>query len=115
MMSMTGHSQVAKMVPTVTSVTSVDEYQIFVPNSFTPNGDGLNDVFSPSIIGIQSFEMVIFDRWSEVLYKTNDISKGWDGTHKGQSCKQNTYIWEIVTIDIFDMKHYYIGYINIIK
>lgn len=114
MISLVGYSQIAKVAPSPIS-TSVDEYAIFVPNSFTPNEDGLNDIFSPSVIGYQTFEMTIFDRWSETLYKTNDLSKGWDGKYKGQSCKENTYVWEIATIDIYGVKHYYIGYLTIIK
>lgn len=111
LLSTAGYSQVAKMTP----ISSPDEYQIFVPNSFTPNNDGLNDIFAPSIIGHKTFEMTIFDRWSEVLYHTNDISRGWDGTYKGNPCKENTYVYMISTIDIFETNRFYIGYLTIIK
>lgn len=116
LMSIVGYSQVSKTQPiSAIASTSVDEYFIYVPNSFTPNGDGLNDIFRPAVIGQQTFQMTIYDRWSEVLYKTNDPSNGWDGTYKGNTCKENAYVWEISTIDIFGIKHYYIGYVIIIN
>jgi len=113
-LSIVGYSQSAKTTPVITSAIT-DEYLVFIPNAFTPNNDGLNDIFTPSVIGSQNFEMTIFDRWSEVLYHTDDLSKGWDGTYKGHPCKENVYIWKIVITDIFNIKHQYIGHLTIVK
>ena len=55
---------------------------VYVPNSFTPNGDGRNDVFKVEVIGsVQLFSMKIFDRWGALVYSSKDINEGWVGNH----------------------------------
>ena len=65
---------------------------IYVPNSFTPNRDGLNDVLKPIGLHITDYkyQFVIYDRWGEVVFKTTDPEQGWDGTYKGQLVPQNS-------------------------
>jgi gliding motility-associated-like protein len=74
------------------------ELMLWMPNVFTPNGDGLNDVFlSRYKPGYDiTFQMLIFNKWGEQLFSTNDIDKGWDGTYKGVLCAEDLYTW-IVT------------------
>ena len=63
-----------------------DQFNIFVPNCFTPNTDGRNELFKPSIRGeslIQTYEFKIFNRWGDVLFETNDINEGWYGEVDG--------------------------------
>jgi gliding motility-associated-like protein len=63
-----------------------DQFSIFVPNCFTPNTDGRNELFKPSIRGeslIQTYEFQIFSRWGDVLFETNDINDGWYGEVDG--------------------------------
>lgn len=63
-----------------------DQFNIFVPNCFTPNKDGRNELFKPSIRGeslIQTYEFQIFSRWGDVLFETNDINDGWYGEVDG--------------------------------
>mgnify|MGYP000874369630 CR=1 FL=1 len=79
-----------------------NDYNIFIPGSFTPNEDGLNDVFmpvfSPFGIDLLSFDMEIYDRWGHLIYHTKDISKGWNGTlqNKGETVlKQDSYVFKI--------------------
>ena len=59
------------------------ESSFFVPTSFTPNGDGLNDEFGPIGLGIsvEDYEMIIYNRWGQVIFQTNDPTAKWDGTH----------------------------------
>ena len=57
---------------------------VFVPNSFTPNGDGNNDVFQIFGEGIKTLDLKIFNRWGELVYESNNQFEGWDGTYKGQ-------------------------------
>lgn len=68
---------------------------IFIPNTFTPNGDGVNDVFMPVGKSIAEIRMVIHDRWGELLYETDDLSMGWDGTYRGEVVKNDVYVWRI--------------------
>jgi len=68
---------------------------IFVPNTFTPNGDGLNDVFIPVGKNIASMTLRIFDRWGELLYETTDLDMGWDGTYRGEAVRNDLYVWRM--------------------
>jgi gliding motility-associated-like protein len=74
------------------------ELVIYMPNVFTPNGDGVNDVFLPVYnhdIPL-TFKMMIFNKWGEQIFSTTDINEGWDGTYKGQLCTQDMYTWTII-------------------
>jgi len=60
-----------------------DEPNIYIPNSFTPNDDGKNDILYVRAPAITDFYFAIYDRWGECVFETTDINKGWDGTYKG--------------------------------
>jgi len=67
---------------------------LFMPNAFTPNGDGKNDVFRPSVFGVATYyELRIFNRYGELVFQTRDPLKGWDGTYKGKKHNSGTLIW----------------------
>ncbi len=78
---------------------SVTVYVIpYIPNAFTPNGDGTNDMFR--IIGlppenITKFNMQIFNRWGEVVFSTDNILEGWDGRFNRENCPAGNYVWVI--------------------
>lgn len=63
----------------------IKNIDLFVPNSFTPNGDGINDQFIPIMNSVSSeeYSMTIYNRWGEIIFQTNDIHQGWDGMHQG--------------------------------
>ncbi|MDQ3111533.1 MAG: gliding motility-associated C-terminal domain-containing protein [Bacteroidota bacterium] len=65
---------------------------LYVPNSFTPNKDALNDVFFAEGTDITSFRMRIFDRWGELLFESSDIYDGWDGFYKGEKVPNDVYV-----------------------
>ncbi|MES2618897.1 MAG: PKD domain-containing protein [Bacteroidota bacterium] len=69
----------------------------YVPNAFTPNNNGRNDGFKPSLQNVKptNFTFAIYNRWGEVVYQTTDINGEWDGTFNGQICEQENYIWKI--------------------
>jgi gliding motility-associated-like protein len=69
--------------------------ELWVPNAFTPDGNGINDFFLPKGIEIQEFEMYIYDRWGENLFITHDINIGWDGRYKDVICKSDVYYYLI--------------------
>ncbi|GIV41986.1 MAG: hypothetical protein KatS3mg034_1296 [Vicingaceae bacterium] len=64
---------------------------IFLPNAFTPDNDGKNDVYFAKGYNIENFEMNIFDRWGNLVFKSNDIMQGWDGTINGQPAPMGVY------------------------
>ncbi len=77
------------------------DFGVYLPNSFTPNGDGLNEVFFPRGYGVMDYELYVFDRWGQKLYygKGNILKGeivGWDGTFKGQTCKDDVYVYKMI-------------------
>lgn len=67
---------------------------IFIPNAFTPDANGLNEYFSPSIsCDPQRYSMQVFNRWGELLFESSDIQKGWDGTYKNKPCEPGLYLF----------------------
>jgi gliding motility-associated-like protein len=76
------------------------EATLWVPTAFTPNGDGINDVFRAAGIGITEFRMMVFSRWGEKLFESNDIEDGWDGTYGGSPVQNDAYTYLIIYRDI---------------
>jgi gliding motility-associated-like protein len=77
---------------------------LFVPNAFSPNGDGMNDKFYPGGTGINRIKSLrVFSRWGEVVFErvnfsANDASSGWDGKYKGELLAPDVYIWSCEVI-----------------
>jgi gliding motility-associated-like protein len=91
------------------------QFTLYIPDAFTPNNDGLNDVFEPKGEALKSFNMYIFDRWGLMLYHTDDLFKGWDGTYGGKVCQTDTYVYLIDILDNNSEKHSYIGKVTLIR
>lgn len=73
---------------------------LLMPNAFTPDGDGLNDVFRvkyPQFL--QSFTIQVFNRWGQLVYRSNDPGRGWDGRYKGQAQPNGNYLYRIEATD----------------
>lgn len=68
---------------------------IYVPNAFTPNGDGLNDTFGGVGEGITDYTMQIFDRWGNLLFESNNINNQWDGTYKNEVVPAGVYVFKL--------------------
>jgi gliding motility-associated-like protein len=71
------------------------EAQLFAPNAFTPDGDGINDVFTVEGFGQQSAELSIYNRWGELLHRTKDYPPVWDGSFNGSTVKQDVYVYQL--------------------
>ena len=72
----------------------------YLPNAFTPNGDGRNDVFFPTPVGIRSTDYFrVFNRYGQLMYQTKEYMQGWNGTLKGKPAASGTYVWMIKGID----------------
>lgn len=67
----------------------------FVPNTFTPNGDGNNDFFLPVSTMIDHYDLEVFNRWGDRVYKSSDPVNGWDGSYNSQRAECGAYVWEI--------------------
>ncbi len=93
---------------------------IFVPNTFTPNGDENNQLFHPVFSGSnfdrKDYSFLIYNRWGEVVFQTDNIQGAWDGFHKGIACMQGTYSWEITYVENSskEIKHLN-GHVNLVR
>jgi gliding motility-associated-like protein len=83
-------------------VTVIPNYNVFIPNAFTPNGDGINDYFElyGNKKAFKLVEVEVFDRWGEKVYQSTDIDFKWDGRFKGTLMEPNTYIYQISVVFI---------------
>lgn len=77
----------------------------YIPTGFSPNGDGINDVFKVYALGVVNFHMQIFDRWGTLVFETRDINDSWDGTYKGQLLESEVYVCH-VTADFLDKDYF---------
>jgi gliding motility-associated-like protein len=90
---------------------------MFIPNAFTPNGNTLNDVFAPKFYGIIEYRMLIFDRWGNQIFKTEDMNEGWNGKVNGTGAEvqQDVYVYKIFTKDLLHNNHSYVGHVTVVK
>lgn len=68
---------------------------LYIPNAFTPNGDGLNDSFGIQGEGIDVFSMNIFNKWGEMIFETSNMDEFWDGTYGGVPVQDGAYVYNI--------------------
>lgn len=118
-------------VPTWASVTVTDQYgcqstasyligvpetsTLYAPNSVTPNGDEVNNVFRVYGTNIDQFHIVIFDRWGEVIFESNDFHFLWDVTYKGKIVQDGIYVYKIFAIGTDDVIYDITGHLTVIK
>ena len=93
------------------------QFVIYIPNAFTPNDDGKNDVFIAKGEYINEFEMRIFDRWGNMIYFADSIDKPWNGkvNNSGELVQQDVYVYQINIKDNKDRKHRYVGGVTLIR
>ena len=89
---------------------------IFVPNSFTPNGDGLNDVFRPVLIGMKSLHFFkVYNRAGQLIFSTTVKNQGWDGTFKGSDQHSNVFVWTVEGEDYLGKTVFEKGSVTLIR
>ena len=89
----------------VRDVICEDPY-VFVPNAFTPNGDGKNDILYVRGEVVREVSFKVYDRWGEKVFETTDLTKGWDGTFRGQPCEPGVYDYHL-QVTCLGMKRYF--------
>jgi len=103
-----------------TSLTIIIEgiFTLYVPNAFTPDGDGLNDMFKPvgDGVDVEDYRLMIFNRWGEPIWETRDFEAGWDGQSNGYSSPDGVYVWKIITRDRFtDERKQFVGHVTLVR
>lgn len=96
------------------------DFSVYVPNAYTPNTDGVNEVFKPIVRGIQEdhYRLNIYDRWGELIWYTTNPDEGWKGTMKNNPVdivKTDVYVWQLTVRDFRGKQHDYIGHVSLLK
>lgn len=93
-----------------------EEYNCFIPNAFTVNEDGLNEMFMVYGTGIAGFSMTIFDRWGKEVFHSEDIAKGWNGrAQNGTLYPQGVYAYRVELKDQKGKEYTVLGHVNLIR
>lgn len=97
--------------------TGSDDFEInddckshwYIPNSFSPNGDGLNDEYLPDFLNCENYTLKIYNNWGETVFETHDMSQSWDGMYKGKLMPQGNYLYFVNFKSSEDKKWYKIS------
>jgi gliding motility-associated-like protein len=89
-------------------------YRVFIPNAFSPNDDGLNDVFQPSIKGIVSSDFKVFNRWGELVFQSTD-NRAWDGTYGGKQAPEGIYMYMLSVVNNFGERQFFKGTVALVR
>ena len=92
-----------------------EEYYIYVPNTFTPDGNRVNNEFQVTSVGIQELSIAIFNRWGEIVYSSDDINFRWNGTYKDLLAKEGTYTYTIKYVSNSNRHDTIIGHVNLLR
>lgn len=103
-----------------TDTITVRVYQVipgmFIPNAFSPNGDGVNDVFRPIAIGMKQVNYFkVYNRWGQLVYSSTNLETGWDGTFKGKPQDPAVYVWIVEGVDYQNKKIAQKGTVTLIR
>lgn len=105
-----GCSETAQLVVVYKAVTT-----LYIPNTFTPDGDEFNNDFGVKGQNIEEFEMNIYNRWGQLIFTTFDINVGWDGTYNEKIVKDGTYVYSVRYKSSSDEYKVLTGHINLIR
>ena len=104
---------------TTVTIAQCPETLIYIPNSFTPDGDEVNNVWQPIFTsGFDSLDIDLFimNRWGEVVWESHDVAEAWDGTYNGRLCQDGVYFYMVTYGDIStDKKTILQGHITLIR
>ncbi len=95
-------------------ITVTENYDVFIPNAFTPNADKLNDLFIPVGNSISNIELLIYDRWGAQLFASSEDKVGWDGTYKGTLCEQGIYVYKVRITSMIGEKKMRVGHVTLL-
>jgi gliding motility-associated-like protein len=96
-------------------LTILVDGSLYVPNSFTPNNDGVNDVFGALGRDIATFRMMVFNRWGELIWSTESLSGRWDGTHEGVPSPIDTYVWKVEAKELTGRVRDAVGHVTLVR
>jgi gliding motility-associated-like protein len=92
-----------------------EEFYIYIPNTFIPDGNRFNEFFSGSFIGVEWINIEVFNRWGERLFFSDQLDFAWDGTYRGMLVPDGTYTWKLIYRKNRSQEQQMTGHINVIK
>lgn len=107
--------QAEDIVTVVVRTAKCDETDVYIPNAFTPNNDGNNDVLYVRSNFIDEFEFIIYNRWGEEMFRTNDKSIGWDGSYKGVQMSPDAYAYYLRVLCVNQMEYKKKGNVSLLR
>ncbi|MEX1190893.1 MAG: choice-of-anchor L domain-containing protein [Brumimicrobium sp.] len=96
-------------------ITVLDEFYLYIPNTFTPDGNRFNNTFKVSSINVVDFNIRIFNRWGEQVFESKDKNFEWDGTYRGEEVPDGTYVWKIYYRSVNDDEEEMNGHVTILR
>jgi len=92
------------------------DHLIFIPNAFTPDGDGINDFFRPEMLGVVDFKMWVFDRWgSEIFFTEDPIGWNGEGVNEDYYLQNQAYNYKVIITDYGKINFEYLGSVSLIR
>jgi gliding motility-associated-like protein len=88
---------------------------VYIPNTFTPNGDESNQGFQVVASNVIDLKLYIFNRWGELIFEMSDLSDYWDGSYKGFKCQDGTYTWKVTFFDLENKYYERTGHVNLLR
>ncbi|MEO7315197.1 MAG: gliding motility-associated C-terminal domain-containing protein, partial [Ginsengibacter sp.] len=89
---------------------------LYVPNAFTPDGDGLNDIFRPVLVGMRSLQYFrVYNRTGLLVYSTSIQNKGWDGIYQGKPQDSGVFVWTVEGEDYLGNKVFEKGSVMLVR
>jgi gliding motility-associated-like protein len=95
----------------ISKVIIYPEFELYIPNAFTPDGDDINDSFLCKGYGIDRYSISILNRWGQLVFSSNDINKAWDG----KNAINGVYVYRIEIIDLIGKLHFFEGEISMLR
>ena len=92
-----------------------DQFVIWIPNAFTPNGDHENDEFFCKGVNVWDFQMYIYDRWGNQVFHSSAIEQHWDGTYQGHDAEEAVYSYIVLVKDELHQPHKYMGSVTLVR
>jgi len=99
------------------TVIITGEHAVYIPNAFSPDGNGENDIFKPQGFGISNndYSLRIYNRWGELMFETENFDNGWNGTYKAKDVPLGTYLWQLSYMDINEVVYQKTGKITVLR
>ena len=92
-----------------------DNSYIFIPNTFTPNNDGINDLFNVTITNVSNYHIRLFSRWGQPIFESKDVLNSWDGNFNGKKMPSGVYYYVIDAVSTDGESINRSGYITLIR